>query len=178
VNNHDEVSSSLSPLYEEASGRTLKDDTIVDNDDLTSGEDVSAKTPKKIHKLSLTKTEDFNEKLKRRGVIYIARIPPRMTPTKIKSLLSEFGEVTRIYLVEEDSSVRKRRKKEFGGSGSKRYVEGWVEFACKRKAKHVTLALNNTPISNHKRNPHYGESKSLSLSLCISLYHRINIMTS
>ena len=81
----------------------------------------------------------------------------RMTPTKIKSLLSDFAEVTRVYLVEEDASVRKRRKKEFGGSGGKRYIEGWVEFASKRKAKHIAASLNSTPISNHKRNPHYGK---------------------
>jgi ESF2/ABP1 family protein len=130
-----------------------------DNEDQDNdGDDIPvAKRPKKVHKLSLTETEDFNEKLKKRGVVYIARIPPKMTPTKVKALLSEFGEVTRVYLVEEDSSVRKRRKKELGGSGGKRYVEGWVEFASKRKAKHVALSLNNTPISNHKRNPHYGE---------------------
>mmetsp|Transcript_11991 Transcript_11991/g.27996 ORF Transcript_11991/g.27996 Transcript_11991/m.27996 type:complete len:278 (+) Transcript_11991:93-926(+) len=114
------------------------------------------KKPKKIHRLSLTETEDFNKKLKRRGVIYVARVPPRMTPTKIKSLLSDFAEVTRVFLVEEDASVRKRRKKEYGSSGGKRYIEGWVEFASKRKAKHIAESLNLTPISNHKRNPHYG----------------------
>jgi len=117
---------------------------------------VLAKRPKKIHKLSLTETEDFNKKLKKRGCIYVARVPPRMTPTKIKSLFSDFAEVTRVYLVEEDASVRKRRKKEYGGSGGKRYIEGWVEFASKRKAKHIAASLNMTPISNTKRNPHYG----------------------
>ena len=115
------------------------------------------KKPRKIHKLSLTETEDFNKKLKKRGCIYVARVPPRMTPTKIKSLLSDFGEVTRVYLVEEDATVRKRRKKEYGGSGGKRYIEGWVEFASKRKAKHIAATLNVTPISNTKRNPHYGK---------------------
>jgi ESF2/ABP1 family protein len=113
---------------------------------------------KKVHRLSLTETEDFNAKLKKRGVIYIARIPPKMTPTKIKRLLSEFGgEVTRVYLVEEDAAKRKRRKKELGGSGGKRYVEGWVEFEKKKVAKHVAMSLNTTPISNHKRDPHFGD---------------------
>ena len=119
---------------------------------------VLAKRPKKIHKLSLTEIEDFNKKLKKRGCIYVARVPPRMTPTKIKSLFSDFAEVTRVYLVEEDASVRKRRKKEYGGSGGKRYIEGWVEFASKRKAKHIAASLNLTPISNTKRNPHYGKN--------------------
>lgn len=126
-----------------------------DDDGANHGEDHVVR-PKKVHKLSLTDTTDFNEQLKRRGVIYIARIPPRMTPTKVKSLLSEFGEVTRVYLVEEDPTVRKRRKKEHGKSGGKRYIEGWVEMASKRKAKHIAQSLNTTPISNHKRNPHYG----------------------
>ena len=96
-----------------------------------------AKKPRKIHQRSLTETEDFNKKLKKRGCIYVARVPPRMTPTKIKALLGEHAEVTRVYLVEEDASVRKRRKKEYGGSGGKRYIEGWVEFASKKKAKHT-----------------------------------------
>jgi ESF2/ABP1 family protein len=117
----------------------------------------SIKKKKKAYKLSLTETENFNEKLNKRGVVYVARIPPKMTPTKMKALLSEFGPVSRIYLVEEDPSVRKRRRKELGRSGGKRYLEGWVEFVSKKTAKHVAAALNTTPITNHKRNPHYGE---------------------
>lgn len=134
------------------------DHEVVDVDGADENEERGAgrKKPKKVYKLSLTETENFNEKLKKRGVLYVARIPPRMTPTKIKALLSDFGEVTRVYLVEEDPTVRKRRKKEHGGSGGKRYIEGWVEFANKRKAKHVAMSLNNTQISNQKRNPHYG----------------------
>jgi hypothetical protein len=133
-------------------------DGAVDDKDNDEGEDgrKAATKKKKVYKLSLTETENFNEKLKKRGVLYIARIPPRMTPTKIKALLSDFGEVTRVYLVEEDATVRKRRKKEHGGSGGKRYIEGWVEFANKGTAKHVARSLNNTQISNQKRNPHYG----------------------
>lgn len=129
---------------------------VEDEDEDETTDIIKTKKPKKIHKLSLTETEDFNKKLKKRGVIYVARVPPRMTPTKIKSLLSDFAEVTRVFLVEEDATVRKRRKREYGGSGGKRYVEGWVEFASKRKAKHITASLNLTPISNTKRNPHYG----------------------
>ena len=133
------------------------DDGDAHDDDLDQKASKSKKQ-KKVHRLSLKKTEDFNEKLRKRGVIYIARIPPRMTPTKVKSLLGDFGEVTRIYLVEEDPTVRKRRKQNSssGKSGGKRYVEGWIEYASKKIAKHVAQSLNNTQISNHKRNPHYG----------------------
>ena len=139
-----------------------------ENDDIISAEK-RTKT-KKIHKLSLTETEDFNEKLKKRGVLYIARIPPRMTPTKVKALLSDFAEVIRVYLVEEDPTVRKRRRKEHGKSGGKRYVEGWVEMASKRKAKHIAQSLNTTPISNQKRNPHFGTSTTTLLFFFLTKY--------
>jgi ESF2/ABP1 family protein len=119
------------------------------------------KKKKKIHKLSLEETEDFNAKLKKRGVVYIARIPPRMGPTKAKALLGEFGVITRIYLEEEDKAQRKRRQRASGSSGGKRYTEGWVEYESKKVAKRVALALNNTPITNHKRNVHYGDMWSL-----------------
>mmetsp|Transcript_2690 Transcript_2690/g.4184 ORF Transcript_2690/g.4184 Transcript_2690/m.4184 type:complete len:286 (+) Transcript_2690:229-1086(+) len=140
-----------------------KDDDDDDDDDHEDEkeeeeEESGKKKKKKVHKLSLEKTEDFNAKLQKRGVLYIARIPPRMNPTKIKSLLSDFGTVTRVYLVEEDKSVRKRRQKQSGGgAGGKRYVEGWVEMEDKSVAKRLGMVLNNTPISNHKRSVHYGD---------------------
>jgi ESF2/ABP1 family protein len=112
--------------------------------------------PKKVHRLDLTKTQDFNAALRKRGVVYLSRIPPRMNPTKVKQLLSIHGNITRLYLAPEDASVRKRRRK-VGGSGAKRYTEGWVEFEQKKVAKRVAASLNNTPISNHKRNVHCGD---------------------
>jgi ESF2/ABP1 family protein len=130
----------------------------------SSKESASNKAKKKkpkVHKLSLAKTEDFNEKLRKRGVVYVARIPPRMTPTKVKALLGEHGEVTRVYLVEEDASIRRKRRKLHGGNGSKRYTEGWVEFASKQVAKHVAASLNASAITHYKRSPHYGDLWSL-----------------
>lgn len=126
------------------------------------------KNHKKVHKLSLTTTQDFNEKLRKRGVIYVARVPPRMNPTKIKSLLGDFGTVTRVFLKEEDAARRKRRRKATG-NGTKRYVEGWVEYEDKKIAKQVARSLNNTPISMHKRNVHFGTSTGVlvqDLSVC------------
>jgi len=137
-----------------------EEQAIGDEDDKL---ELTKKKGKKIHKLSLTETEDFNRKLRKRGVVYLARIPPRMTPTKAKSLLGGFGEVTRVYLAEEDAAARKRRRKMSASksAGGKRYVEGWVEFASKKIAKHVAASLNNTPITNYKRSPHYGDLWSL-----------------
>jgi ESF2/ABP1 family protein len=136
-------------LEEEQTGEMSGEQSDQSSDD-------APRRKKRIHKLSLTKTTDFNEKLKKRGVIYVARVPPRMNPSKIKSLLSDFGVVTRVYLVEEDAARRKRRRKATG-NGTKRYMEGWVEFENKGIAKHVALSLNNTPISMQKRNVHYGK---------------------
>jgi ESF2/ABP1 family protein len=112
----------------------------------------------KVHRLSLAKTTDFNEKLGRRGVVYVARVPPRMTPARVRSLLGEHGAVTRVYLSEEDPGARRRRRKQLGGSGrSKRYTEGWVEFEDKALARHVAANLNATPVTNRKRSPHHGD---------------------
>lgn len=157
----EEIESDSEPEQEEKEAEAEEDNENEPDDEevVADGNDpVLTAKPRKVHKLSLAKTEDFNEKLRKRGVLYIARIPPRMTPTKVKSLLSEFGEVTRVYLVEEDPTVRKRRKKVNGGSGGKRYIEGWVEFASKKIAKHVAASLNTTAITNQKRNPHYGKN--------------------
>jgi ESF2/ABP1 family protein len=127
-----------------------------DDDESPMVNDASGEKKRKIHKLSMKTTEDFNEKLKQRGVIYVARIPPRMTPTKLKTILSDFGEVTRVFCQEEDAAARKRRRK-LSGNGSKRYTEGWVEYASKKVAKHVAAALHQQSISNYKRSPHYGD---------------------
>jgi|EP00979_Chaetoceros_neogracilis_P014749 ESF2/ABP1 family protein len=125
---------------------------------ITTSSDGKKKQTKKPHKLSLEDTEDFNAKLKRRGVIYLSRVPPRMGPSKLKKLLSEFGSVTRVYLEEEDKAARKRRQRATGSkNGGKRYKEGWVEYEDKKVSRRVAQSLNNTPITNQKRNVHFGD---------------------
>jgi ESF2/ABP1 family protein len=137
--------------------QNMEDEAVDDEQpDAQEEEESKQKRPRKVHKLSLTTTQNFNEKLRKRGVLYVARIPPRMSPTKLKSLLGQFGPIVRVYCVPEDSSSRKRRKKA-GGSGSKRYTEGWVEFESKKTAKHVANSLNNTVIANRKHDPHFGD---------------------
>ena len=70
-------------------------------------EQLQQKKKKKVRKLNVSATEDFNAKLQKRGIVYLTRVPPRMTPSKVKTLLSDFGTVTRVYLVEEDKTIRK-----------------------------------------------------------------------
>lgn len=67
--------------------------------------------------------EQYAEKLKKRGVIYLSRIPPFMKPNKARSTFEQYGEVTRLYLAEEDVGKRQKRKTH-GGNGSKQFVEG------------------------------------------------------
>lgn len=109
-----------------------------------------------IRRLKPSATSDFNKRLERRGIVYLSRVPPRMGPAKVKTLLSDFGDVTRVYLVEEDKSSRKRRRKA-GGSGSKRYIEGWIEFESKKVAKRVGETLNMSRITNHKGSVNYDD---------------------
>ncbi|EED92395.1 predicted protein, partial [Thalassiosira pseudonana CCMP1335] len=117
---------------------------------------ITSKKKKKIRKLKLTTTQDFNAQLEKRGILYLSRVPPRMGPAKVKTLLSDFGNITRVYLVEEDKTIRKKRRKA-GGSGFKRYTEGWVEFESKKDAKLVGETLNMTRVTNHKRSTHYDD---------------------
>jgi ESF2/ABP1 family protein len=76
-------------------------------------------------------------------VVYVGRVPPKLTVSKLKTLLSDHGEVTRVYLEEEDRAKRKRRKRA-GGGGGKRYTEGWAEFSSKHHAKAAARGLHMT----------------------------------
>lgn len=140
-----------------SSKKQQSDDADESTEDVNEeDEDTPKKKPKKIRKLKLSATQDFNAKLQKRGILYLARVPPRMGPAKVKQLLADFGTVTRVYLVEEDKTARKRRRKA-GGSGGKRHTEGWVEFESKKVAKRVGETLNMTRVTNHKRSVHYDD---------------------
>lgn len=76
--------------------------TASSEDASASADDLSSKQKKQKRKGALRKeAEQYREKLKKRGVIYISRIPPFMKPNKMRTIFEEYGEVTRIYLAEE-----------------------------------------------------------------------------
>jgi len=133
-----------------------EEDPSNNTSDKPKEEQLQKKKKKKVRKLNVSATEDFNAKLQKRGIVYLSRVPPRMTPSKVKTLLSDFGTVTRVYLVEEDKTIRKKRRKA-GGSGGKRYTEGWVEFESKKRAKEAGDALNMNRVTNHKGSVHYDD---------------------
>ena len=104
----------------------------------------------------IKEAQKYRDSLKKRGVIYISRIPPFMKPNKVRTLLEEYGEITRLFLSEESENVRKQRKKN-GGNGSKQFVEGWIEYSDKKLAKNVADSLNNTRIGIKKGDFYYDD---------------------
>ena len=64
-----------------------------------------------------------------------------MRPGKVRRLLEQHGEITKLFLEAEERSAAQQRKKR-----GKQFVEGWVEYADKKIAKRVAASLNTTPI--------------------------------
>lgn len=94
------------------------------------------------------------EKADKRGVCYLSRIPPRMTPLILRQLLSQYGEIQRIYLTPENPAAQLHRKRA-GGFRGQGFSEGWVEFTKKGVAKRVANVLNGEQIGGKKRSSFY-----------------------
>ncbi|KAI7829196.1 hypothetical protein BX661DRAFT_130816, partial [Kickxella alabastrina] len=86
---------------------------------------------------------------KKSGVVYMSRVPPFMKPAKVRHLLEKYGQIGRVYLVEEEDKRRKSRVKS-GGNRRKQFVEGWIEFKNKKYARAVASMLNNTQMGGKK----------------------------
>eukprot|EP00252_Welwitschia_mirabilis_P012096 TRINITY_DN2690_c0_g1_i4.p1 TRINITY_DN2690_c0_g1~~TRINITY_DN2690_c0_g1_i4.p1 ORF type:complete len:266 (+),score=76.24 TRINITY_DN2690_c0_g1_i4:239-1036(+) len=115
----------------------------------TTDTEIMKEKEKRKRKLIKESTE-----LEKRGVCYLSRIPPHMTPLKLRQLLSEYGEILRIYLVPEDPTSRTHRKRAGGNQGVE-FTEGWVEFAKKSVAKRIAGMLNGEQIGGKRRSSHY-----------------------
>ena len=103
-----------------------EEENDIDDEEL-DGEDTEEKPTSKNNKnkTQLRKdAQEYSKNLEKRGVVYMSRIPPGMKPNKARTLFEQFGDVTRIYLQEEDASQRQQRKNG-GGNGSKQFKEGW-----------------------------------------------------
>lgn len=94
------------------------------------------------------------EKADKRGICYLSRIPPRMDPLILRQILSQYGEIQRIYLTPEGDAARIHRKKN-GGFRGQGFSEGWVEFTKKSVAKRVAKMLNGQEIGGKKRSMFY-----------------------
>lgn len=118
------------------------------------------KLSKKLKKLTPEELEKFEKARKRTGVCYLSRIPPFMRPKKVRSLLAKHAEIGRIYLVPEDAKIAARRKK-YTKNKRPNFVEGWVEFKDKKRAKALAEYLNTRPMGGKRTSPYHDELWSI-----------------
>ncbi|WWC61416.1 uncharacterized protein I303_104000 [Kwoniella dejecticola CBS 10117] len=86
------------------------------------------------------------------GIVYISRLPPGMTPQKVRHLMGRWGEIGKVYAQRRDAptgynpnSSQKKQKHQ-----SANYSEAWVEFLDKSVAKTVSSMLNAQVIGGKK----------------------------
>lgn len=133
--------------------------TIASNDENSNSEpELESETEMelKLKKLKMKKKLKMEaKKANMRGVCYLSRIPPHMDHVKLRQLLSQFGDIQRIYLAPQDSNARVQSKRA-RASQNQAYSEGWVEFANKCVAKRVANNINGEQIGGRKRSSfHY-----------------------
>jgi ESF2/ABP1 family protein len=88
--------------------RTPRQDSEQDDnaDGLGDGMDADGFAgPKIVKPLTPEALAAFRAAQENAGVIYISRIPPGMQPTKVRHLMSQYGEVGRVYLQKEGMTV-------------------------------------------------------------------------
>ncbi|XP_075637263.1 pre-rRNA-processing protein esf2 [Castanea sativa] len=88
------------------------------------------------------------------GICYLSRIPPKMDPDGLRVILSQYGELDRIYLVSQNPASQVYRSRA-GKYGKQKFSEGWVEFTDKKVAKRVANMLNGEQIGGRKRSQFY-----------------------
>jgi ESF2/ABP1 family protein len=137
-------------MDEEAEQKPREEEEEEEDDEDEEEEEKARRIKEKRRK----KLQEENAKLKKRGVCYLSRVPPHLKPLKLRQILSQHGEILRIYLAPEDPAIRMRRKRA-GGNRGKEFTEGWVEFAKKSVAKRVASMLNGEHMGGKKRSAHY-----------------------
>ncbi|KAI0069109.1 hypothetical protein BV25DRAFT_1866951 [Artomyces pyxidatus] len=105
--------------------------------------------PKIVKPLTPEALAAFKAAQDKAGVIYISRIPPGMRPTKVRHIMSQYGEIGRVYLQQEDAKRAYLRKK-YTATKKAHYTEGWVEFKDKKVARSIAEMLNAQPIGGKK----------------------------
>jgi len=84
---------------EERKGDETEDQDSEENDEVEGLEhDDPLAEPSVLSEEALVR---YREAQERAGVIYISRIPPGMSPNKVRHLMSAYGEVGRVFLQQE-----------------------------------------------------------------------------
>ena len=145
---------------EKANKRVEEEEEEEEEEDFAGGgfdhREEKNKTTERHKIVSKEEIEQSQKQQKKRGVVYLGSIPPFMKPLKLRQLLEKFGKLERMYLAPEDPEQRALRKKYKGNTG-KKFVEGWVEFKNKRKARSAAEMLNGQPVGGKRRSAHYSD---------------------
>ncbi|AAW41747.1 hypothetical protein CNBB5250 [Cryptococcus deneoformans B-3501A] len=87
------------------------------------------------------------------GIVFISRVPPGMTPQKIRHLMGRWGDIGKVYAQRRDApggynpnSANQKKQKH----ASANFTEAWVEFLDKSVAKTVASMLNAQVIGGKK----------------------------
>ncbi|XP_027359169.1 pre-rRNA-processing protein ESF2 [Abrus precatorius] len=124
------------------------ENAVIDDVTATTSNGENTRLKKKKKKKMVSKERE------KRGVCYLSRIPPHMDHVKLRHILSQFGDIQRIFLAPQDSGAPVPAKRS-RGSRDQAYSEGWVEFAKKSVAKRVANMLNGEQIGGKKRSSFY-----------------------
>jgi ESF2/ABP1 family protein len=75
---------------------------------------------------------------KKRGVVFLSRLPTGMKPSQLKQYMMEYGKVQRMWCVPIDKTGKK--------ATVRMPMEAWIEFKSRKRARRVAEALNVSPI--------------------------------
>ena len=128
----------------------------VEEENEVDGNEFNVKSIKGVGKLSPEKLEKEQKRIKKTGVCYLSKIPPYMKPAKLRSVLSRFGKIDRLFLKPEDSAIYHKRVK-YGGNKKKSFTEGWIEFVNKKDAKLCASTLNANILGGKKTSFYYDD---------------------
>ncbi|KAH1128722.1 hypothetical protein J1N35_000100 [Gossypium stocksii] len=124
-----------------------------DDDDFEDENNIPNSQNKKRKKKKLLKEGGDADN---RGVCYLSRVPPHMDHVKLRQLLSQYGEILRIYLTPSGHQPQVKGKRPRPSKVQEQeFSEGWVEFARKGIAKRVANMLNGEQIGGRKRSSFY-----------------------
>ncbi|KAE8710036.1 hypothetical protein F3Y22_tig00110328pilonHSYRG01150 [Hibiscus syriacus] len=116
-----------------------KDDGFEDETNIPDSQNKEKKKKRK----SLKEAADADN----RGVCYLSRVPPHMDHVKLRQLLSQYGEILRIYLSPSGHQPQVKGKRPRPSKVQEQeFSEGWVEFARKGIAKRVANMLTGEQI--------------------------------
>ncbi|KAE8706691.1 protein DEHYDRATION-INDUCED 19-like protein 5-like [Hibiscus syriacus] len=125
-----------------------KDDGFEDETNISDSQNKEKKKKMKL----LKEAADADN----RGVCYLSRVPPHMDHVKLRQLLSQYGEILRIYLTPSGHQPQVKGKLPRPSKAQEQeFSEGWVEFARKGIAKRVANMLNGEQIGGRKRSSFY-----------------------